>query len=51
MRHKLSTAEQIRGLKKALANPRTPKVLQPSMRKRLEKLERSHTKSWDLFDW
>ena len=51
MRHKLSIAEQIRGLKKALANPRTPKALRPSMRKRLEELERAQKKSWDPFEW
>jgi len=31
--------QQIRGLKKAIANPRTPKQLLPSMKKRLAKLE------------
>jgi len=51
MRHKLSVAEQIRGLKKALANSRTPKALRPPMRKRLEKLEHSEKKSWDPFSW
>jgi hypothetical protein len=32
--------QQIKGLKKALANPKTPAQLKPSMRMRLEKLER-----------
>lgn len=39
-RHKLTTAEQIRGLKKALKNPRTPKAFRAGMQKRLAKLER-----------
>lgn len=39
-RHNLSKEEQIRGLKKVLANPRTPKQFKPSMRKRLAKLTR-----------
>lgn len=33
--------QQIRGLKKALKNPRTPKQLRAGMKKRLEKLEGS----------
>lgn len=40
MRHKLTKAEQIRGIKKALANPRTPKQLKEPLRKRLRELER-----------
>lgn len=40
MRHKLTVEEQIRGLKKAIANPKTPKGFLPGMRKRLEKLEK-----------
>jgi len=40
MRKKLSKAEQIKGLRKAIANRRTPKQFLPSMRKRLAKLER-----------
>jgi len=39
MRHELSKAEEIRGLEKALKNPRTPKQFRPSMRKRLAKLK------------
>jgi hypothetical protein len=38
-RHKLTREEQIRGLKKALANPRTPKAFRAGMQKRLRKLE------------
>ena len=38
-RHKLTKEQTIRGLKKALANPRTPKQFKPSMRERLKKLE------------
>ena len=40
MRHKLTREEQIRGLKKALANSRTPKAFRAGMKKRLAKLER-----------
>ena len=39
MRHKLSKAEQIRGIEKALKNRRTPKQFLPGMRKRLAKLK------------
>ena len=39
MRHKLTKAEQIRGIEKALKNPRTPKPFLPGMRKRLAKLK------------
>jgi len=39
MRHKLSKAEQIRGLQKALKNSRTPKQFLAGMRKRLAKLK------------
>lgn len=38
-RHKLSKEQTIRGLEKALANPRTPKQFLPSMKKRLAKLK------------
>jgi len=38
-RHKLSKEEQIRGLEKALANPKTPKQFLPSMRERLKQLQ------------
>lgn len=38
-RHKLTTGEQIRGIRKALANPKTPKAFRPGMEKRLRKLE------------
>jgi len=33
-------AQQIAGLKKSIANPKTPKAFLPSMRKRLAKLTR-----------
>lgn len=36
----LTKAQQIKGLRKALKNPRTPRQFLPSMRKRLEKLEK-----------
>jgi len=36
---KFSKAQQIKGLRKALKNPRTPKAFLPSMKKRLAKLE------------
>ncbi len=39
MRHKLSKAEQIRGIEKALKNKRTPKGFLSGMRKRLAKLK------------
>ncbi len=39
-RHKLSRDEQIRGLKKALKNRKTPKQFRAGMEKRLRKLER-----------
>lgn len=38
-RHKLTTEQQIRGLRKALANPKTPKQFRAGMEKRLAKLE------------
>jgi hypothetical protein len=38
-RHKLTLEEQIRGLRKALANPKTPKQFLKSLRARLEQLE------------
>ena len=38
-RHKLSKEEQIRGLRKALANRKTPKQFRAGMEKRLRKLE------------
>jgi len=37
-RHKLSRESQIKGLRKALRNPRTPRQFLASMRKRLRKL-------------
>jgi hypothetical protein len=37
-RHALSRDEQIRGTEKALANPKTPKQLRPSLQKRLDEL-------------
>lgn len=39
MRHKLTVAEQIRGTEKAIANPKTPAHLKPSLRKRLAVLK------------
>jgi hypothetical protein len=38
-RHVLNTEEQIRGIEKALANPKTPKQFLPSLRERLAKLK------------
>lgn len=38
-RHQLNAEEQIRGIEKALANPKTPKQFLPNLRKRLEKLK------------
>ena len=38
-RHKLTREEQIRGLRKALKNPKTPKHFRAGMEKRLRKLE------------
>jgi hypothetical protein len=40
-RHKLTTEQQIRGLVKALDNPRTPKQFVPGMLRRLAKLRAS----------
>jgi hypothetical protein len=37
-KHKLSKEAQIKGLKNALKNPKTPKQLRPSIEKRLAKL-------------
>ena len=37
-RHKLTKEQSIRGLRKALANPKTPKQFRPSLKKRLAKL-------------
>jgi hypothetical protein len=39
-RHKLTKAQKIRGLEKALKNRKTPKQFIPSMKKRLAKLRR-----------
>jgi hypothetical protein len=39
MRHKLTRDEQIRGIRKALRNPRTPKGFLLALKKRLAKLE------------
>jgi hypothetical protein len=36
----LTKAQQIKGLRKALKNPKTPKQFLSSMKKRLAKLER-----------
>lgn len=38
-RHRLTLAEQIKGLRKALKNPRTPQQFRAGMKKRLQKLE------------
>lgn len=38
-RHVLNPEEQIRGIEKALANPKTPKQFLPNLRKRLEQLK------------
>ncbi len=38
MRHKLTTEQRVKGLRKAIANPKTPKQLIPSLRKTLDKL-------------
>jgi hypothetical protein len=40
MRHKLTREEKIRGIKKALANPKTPERFKKGMRKYLERLEK-----------
>lgn len=42
-RHRLTREEQIRGLEKALANPKTPKQFLPAMRERLQQLKRRTT--------
>jgi hypothetical protein len=39
-RHKLTLEEQIRGVEKGLANPKTPKQFLPSMTRRLEQLKK-----------
>jgi len=39
-RHKLTKAERIKGIKKALKSRKTPKQLKPGLRKYLKKLER-----------
>jgi len=44
VKHKLTLEEQIRGTRKALANPKTPKQFLPSLRKRLKQLERQATR-------
>jgi hypothetical protein len=62
MTHKLTVAEQVRGLEKALRSPRTPSHLRPFIRKRLRVLkpemerERERTKTRrrrkpGLLDW
>jgi hypothetical protein len=40
MARTFSKAQQIKGLRKALKNPRTPKAFRESMKKRLAKLEK-----------
>jgi hypothetical protein len=42
-RHTLTLEEQIRGTRKALENPKTPKQFLPSLRVRLEQLEKRAT--------
>jgi hypothetical protein len=37
-RHKLTREEQIRGIRKALKNPRTPNQFRPALKRRLKKL-------------
>jgi hypothetical protein len=39
MKHRLTKAEMIRGTRRALANPRTPKNFRKSLRARLRQLE------------
>jgi hypothetical protein len=39
-RKKFTKAQMIKGLRKALKNPKTPPQLIPSMKKRLAKLDR-----------
>jgi hypothetical protein len=39
LRHKLNAEEQIRGIEKALVNPKTPKQFLPNLRKRLKELQ------------
>lgn len=39
-RHVLTKAEKIRGLEKALANPKTPAGLRPSLQRQLRQLKR-----------
>jgi hypothetical protein len=39
MRHKLTIAEQVRGLRRCLSAKRTPSHLRPFIRKRLAELE------------
>jgi hypothetical protein len=38
--HKLSTDDRIRGLRAALASPKTPSHLRPSLERQLEELQR-----------
>lgn len=42
-RHTLTVEQQIKGCEKALANPKTPKQLRPSLQRRLEDLRASKT--------
>lgn len=39
-RQKFTAAEKLRGLRKELANPKTPKQFRESLRKQIAKLER-----------
>jgi hypothetical protein len=40
MRHRLTKAEMLKGTRKALANPRTPRQFVKALRKRLRQLEK-----------
>lgn len=40
MRHRLTKAEMLRGTRKALRNPRTPKAFLKGLKKRLKQLEK-----------
>ena len=45
MRHKLTIEEQLRGVRGALENPRTPSQFRPALRRRLRELERQSERS------
>jgi hypothetical protein len=48
-RHQLTLDEQIRGTRKALANPKTPPQFRPSLEARLEQLQAIKKKQMKLF--